>query len=359
MINWNKEFTALIRETRPSCWGNWGLNTHIQVGAVGIVDPKTGDFQLVRDQLPGIDVIEVATSKTWKMSTSQVKKKELKPEASASFKDPQTGIDLKVDSKIQWSFGSSGAMASEFAILGEKRIADLTQLNKQQKWLAEQANQVGLGSNGRISQGFGVITSAIYAISGINVGSKDKNSSFEIAGNAKALNTLLGTEPPQAGISGSFTSSSQENSLDKHVWPAQANTTSTSPIPVAYTFSSFHGDLIIPNWVNRLGSLELVVDSLFGSTYTAQVTLQYDTPDKKATTASALVIAPQSKTFGDIPLNATNIVLNVKFVELLEGTYFTKKWDAPLVQWSNGKRRVELTGVWPGKPQLRVVEEDN
>jgi hypothetical protein len=359
MINWNKQFTALVRETRPTYWGNWGLNSHIQAGAVGIVDPKSGDFKLVRDQLPGVELVEVTGSQTWEMRSSKVRKTEIKPDVSLTFKDPQTGIDLKADSNITWTFGSSGAMASEFAVIKEVRINDLTQLNKQFKWLTEQASQVGLGNGSRISQGFGIITSVIYANSGMNVGSKDKNASFGMTGNAKALNTLLGSVAPEASISGSFTSSSEENSLDKHIWPANANTASSTPIPIAYTFASFEGDLIIPKWVNTLGSFELVVDSLFGSTYTTKATLRYDTPEQKAQTFTATIVAAQSKTFGNIPLTATNIVLDVKFVELIDGTYFTKRWETPLGQWINGKRRVELSGVWPAKPVLKVVEEDN
>ncbi|UVJ44055.1 hypothetical protein NVV94_00030 [Pseudomonas sp. LS1212] len=358
MINWNKQFTALVRETRPTCWGNWGLNGHIQAGAVGIVDPKTGDFKLVCDQLPGVELIEVVNSQTWEMRTSKVKKTEMKPEASLSFKDPRTGIELKADSKIQWTFGSSGSMASEFAVVKEVRINNLTTLNKQFKWLAEQAGHVGLGNKGRISQSFGVITSVIYATSGMNVGSKDKSSSFSMTGNAKALNTLLGSMAPEASISGSFTNSSEENSLDKHIWPAQANTASSAPIPIAYTFSSFEGDLIIPNWVNTLGSFELEVNSKIGSTYTSKVALRYDTPSGPKE-EKGLVVGGQSQTFAAIPLTATNIVLEVKFVDLTDGTYYSKKWDTPLGQWISGKRRIELSGVWPFKTGLKVAEEDN
>ncbi|WP_166362157.1 hypothetical protein [Pseudomonas akapageensis] len=358
MINWNKQFTALVRETRPTCWGNWGLNSHIQAGAVGIVDPKTGDFRLVRDQLPGVKLVEVAGSQTWEMRSSKVKKTELKPEVSASFKDPQTGIELKADSKIQWTFGDSGSMASEFAVCKEVRISDLTQLNKELKWLAEQASQVGLANKGRIAQGFGVITSVIYATSGMNVGSKDKSSSFSMTGNAKALNTMLGSIAPEASISGSFTSTSEEKSLDKHIWPATANTAATAPIPVAYTFSSFEGDLIIPNWVNTLGSFELEVNSKIGSTYTAKLALRYDTPSGPEE-IKGKVIGGQSQTFAAIPLTATNIEIEVKFVDLTDGTFYKKKWDTPLGQWINGKRRLELSGVWPFKTGLKVLEEDN
>lgn len=355
MVNWNKEFTALIRENQAAYWGNWGLDSRIRAGAVGIVNPSTGEFKLVRDQLPGVSLSENEVSKKWEMRSSKVKKTVVRPKVSGSFTDPQTGTTLNIDSDIEWKFESTGSMASEFAVVKEVSIMDLTHLNKEFKWLAQQASQVAYGSDGRISQGFGVITSVIYASSGLNVGAKDKNASFVISGNADALNTLLGSGSPKASISGSFTSTKEQKSLVKHIWPETAITASSTPIPIAYTFTSFEGDMIIPEWVDKFGSFVLEVDSLFGSTYTASLTLEYDTPEKPNQTVPGFVIAGQSDTFGNIPLTATNIKLEVNFKDLKNGTTLGDGWKTPLGQWTGGKCRVELSGVWPGVPKMKVV----
>lgn len=44
---WNRTFSELIRRSRPAYWGNWALNSQIRPGAVGFVDPESGDFKSV------------------------------------------------------------------------------------------------------------------------------------------------------------------------------------------------------------------------------------------------------------------------------------------------------------------------
>ena len=55
MTEWNLIFTQLIRTSRPTYWGNWGLVPDIHPGAVGKVDQGTGNFELVEDCVPGVN----------------------------------------------------------------------------------------------------------------------------------------------------------------------------------------------------------------------------------------------------------------------------------------------------------------
>lgn len=130
-------------------------------------------------------------------------------------------------------------------------------IHDQYDWLYAQAEKVGMASNGRIAEGFGVVTSVILADSGVNAGAKSKNAKFSLSGSASGLNALLG----ENGISGkggaSFISNRDASSVESHTLPAQDGQIATIPLPVAYSFASFGPDrLIIPIWVKRSAACE-------------------------------------------------------------------------------------------------------
>ncbi len=88
-----------------------------------------------------------------------------------SATDPDTSTECAAGVEVKWDFASVGSIASEFGIASETFISDLTTLGKPDtyKWLYDQAQSVSMGSNGQIAQGFGVVTSAVHAHSGLNV----------------------------------------------------------------------------------------------------------------------------------------------------------------------------------------------
>jgi len=351
-MNWNRSFTDLIRNGRPAYWGNWTLAPNIKPGAVGFVSPDSGDFTLVKEETPGLTLNTRGIPNQWKLSSSNVHRTESNVNLDGSATDPDTGTKVTAGVEVKWDFSSVGSVASEFSIASETFISDLTLLTKPDtvKWLSDQAQSVSMGSNGQMAQGFGVVTSAIYAHSGLNVGSQDDSSSFSIAGSAGAVHDMLGG----ANGKGSFVSTRQNKSVDQHLWPYQAEQLATSPIPIAYTFASFDGSLLIPNWITRLGAFEIFFDNKPGCTYITHIQIGYDTPKGPQKDEFSLT-GGISRTVGNIPLNATNIRVDVKFQGMINSDHYTFSWPSPLGQWLTGRRVIEMTGVWPGQTHAREL----
>ncbi|MNJ31517.1 hypothetical protein D3C77_261560 [compost metagenome] len=254
---------------------------------------------------------------------------------------------------MKWDFASTGSIASEFGIASESYLADLTVLTQPQtlQWLKDQANRVSMASSNGIAQGFGVVTSVIYATSGLNVGSQDNSSSFSITGSVGGVQDLLAS----ADAKGSYVSTNQTKSVDQHLWPDKAGTLASQSIPIAYTFASFDGELLIPNWINRLGGLEILFNNQPGCTYITSITLDYDTPSGKQHQSFSLS-GGLSKTVGNIPLNATNITAQVSFKGMMNNDNYSFSWPSPLGQWLTGSREIQMTGVWPGKTSAKDLQ---
>lgn len=351
-MNWNRSFTDLIRNGRPAYWGNWTLAPNIKPGAVGFVSPDSGDFTLVREEAPGLALSTRGIPNQWKLSSTNVQRTESNVNLDGSGTDPETGTKITAGVEVKWDFASVGSLASEFSIASETFISDLTSLTRPDtvKWLSDQAQSVSMGSNGQMAQGFGVVTSAVYAHSGLNVGSQDNSSSFSIAGSAGAVHDMLGG----ANGKGSFVSTSQNKSVDQHLWPYQAEQLASAPIPIAYTFASFDGTLLIPNWITRLGAFEIFFDNKPGCTYITHIQMSYDTPKGPQKDEFSLT-GGISKTVGNIPLSATNIKVDVKFQGMVNSDHYGFSWPNPLGQWLTGRRVIEMTGVWPGQTHAREL----
>ncbi|MCT7311574.1 hypothetical protein N5J06_11500 [Ralstonia sp. CHL-2022] len=344
-MQWNRAFTDLIRNGRAAYWGNWTLAPTIKPGAVGFVSPDTGDFTPVKPETPGVAVNTRTVPNQWKLSTNNVHRTETSVKLDGSATDPESGTKINAGVEVKWEFSAVGSIASEFGIASESYINDLTQLTRPEtiKWLAEQAQSVSMGSGGNIAQGFGVVTSVILANSGLNVGSQDNNSSFSITGSAGAVHDMLGS----ATGKGSFVSVNQTKSVDQHLWPFEPGKQAPAPIPVAYTFASFDGNLLIPNWITRLGGFEIYFNNKSGCTYVTHIKLRFNTPQGPRSDEFSLS-GGISKTVANIPLNATDIQVDVKFQGVVNSDNYSFRWPSPLGQWLTGRREIEMTGVWPG-----------
>lgn len=127
---------------------------------------------------------------------------------------------------------------------------------------------------------------------------------------------------------------------------------------MAYYFASYAGSrVLIPSWVGKIGVLNLHVDSKASSltTYVTKVTLAYQTPSGPVEHSST-VIGGSSASFGDIPLTATEMVLTAEFVNIGANTRKSLKWNTPATEWLGGTRTVNLTGTWPGSPEMIEVK---
>lgn len=356
MTNFNQQFTQLIRASRPAYWGNWALSSQIQPGAVGMIDPASGEFKLVNLQLPGISIKETLLTQTWKLSSENVQRQENSLGVAGSGTDPNTGIQVKAETEVKWSFKKAGGIVSEFSVHSEKGIEDLTAIHHQYAWLAEQAKYVNMGSDGKIHQGFGVITNVIYANSGLNIGTVEKESSFAIDGSVEGMSAMLGDKGPKVGVKGSYLSCKTEKKLDSHIWPKDPSSEPATPMPIAFDFVSFEEDLLIPNWIKNLGSFEIFFKNLAGCTYICRVKLAYDSAQGRVEEAFS-ISGGLSRTVGNIPLDAKNIKVDIEFVGMFSSDKYSRHWANPLGQWLNGQRHINFGGVWPGRTKVQVEEE--
>lgn len=359
-IKWNRLYTDLLRDSRMTLWGNWALNPIIKPGAVGIVDPASGDFTLVKDSMPGVHTTRVEQGRRWVISSKDVTRTTAKANVSGTVFDPTTGTQVKPELTIEWTFGKEESISSEFALNAEQRLSDLTLIHEQFDWLYSQAEKVGMASNGTIAEGFGVVNSVIYADSGINAGSKCRNAKFSLSGTSSGLNSLLGEGASSGNGGATFISSRDSAAIESHTLPARDGEKASEPLPVAYSFTSFGpGKLLIPSWVRKIGALHLQVDSKASSatTYVAKVQLSYDIPGKDRVVQTATVTGGMSANFS-IPLEAGNLEFVAEFVCIGDNEIVKRQWKSPLSQWVGGRRTINLYGIWPGSPSIKVVEED-
>jgi hypothetical protein len=361
MSDWNNRFTDLIRQSRPNLWGNWALASQVQPGAVGFVDPSTGAFKLVAPSLPGVSIQEDHTASTWKLSSEGVSRHQGDAKGQASIVDPNTGLRVSPEVEFIWKFEKKDSLASEFAIAKEATVSNLGALSDQYEWLLSEAKKVGFAQGEKIAQGFGVITQVIYAQSGVNIGANDRDSSYTLGGSADALHALLGEAGPKASVKASYGYSRATRSVDKHIWPATEGQAAQSPIPLAYSFSSFEGTTVLPAWRGRVDRLAIHLDSKASkaTTYTTRAMLHYTLHGVRKAEPVVVISGGLSGSFANIPLDATQVTLELTFLGLVKNVKQTFNWDLPLAQWPLGNMHIDITGTWPGKPEAIIRNDLN
>jgi hypothetical protein len=358
-IRRNRTYTDLLRGTYRTMWGNWGLNSYIKPGAVGIVDSDSGEFKLVADCLPGVEISKNQQSRKWDFKSNGVSSRGISANVGGLIFDPATGTEIKPNAALEWTFDKENSITSEFAISGEHAISNLTILHDQYDWLLDQARKLNMATAAGISEGFGVVTSVVYASSGLNAAAKKNKASFSVSGSASGLNRLLGEKGTSGSGKASYVFSNSSSEVEMHTLPAKSGDVATAPLPIAYTFASFAGSrVLIPSWIGKIGVLNLLVDSKATSmtTYTTKIKLSYQTPAGPVE-ESRTVIGGSSTSFGEIPLTATEMVLTAEFINIGANTRKSLKWNTPASEWLGGTRTVNLTGTWPGAPDMTEVRD--
>lgn len=355
MANWNTQFTQMIRKTNQAFWGNWSLSSEIAPGAVGILDPQTGTFKLIAESIPGVspkNFLKNTVSSDWDAMSSDVSRTETNVDLAAEATDPDTGITGKAGLAIAWKFGREGSMVSKCALDAESVLNDPDAiLGSNIDWLVQRATQSGMASDKGIAQGFGVITSVLYARSGLNVGSLSEDNTFTLTGTASGVQKMVG----EASGKGSYTSANATKSVDKHLWPSETGKVAADSVPIAFTFASFDGRLLLPRWINMIGAFRLSILNNHGGTYIVDAHLEYDTP-RGHINADATASGGLTATFADIPLDASNITLEVGFRGMFTSEKHNFKWANPRGQWVSGARHIDVYGVWPG--ETRAVDAE-
>lgn len=351
MSSWNNNFTTLLRKDRPTLWGNWSLDPSIKPGAVGIVDSATGNFTLVNSQMPGSQTVDSTYTQDWDVKSSHVSETQSDVTLDGSATDPETGTKITAGLEVKWGFKDAGSLTSQFSVAKETSLKDFsTAIANQMDWLEQQAASVNMKTSSGISQGFCVITGVIYANSGLNVGATNKSSDFSITGSVSGINAMLGDS---ASGKGSYVSTSETESMDKHLWPSAANTLPTGLVPVAFEVASFDGTFIIPQWTHLLSSFELVLDNSHGGTYIAHGKLTYEVNGETKSDSNS-ASGGMTSSISNIPINALNVKYKVTFTASSTKKEFT--WGSPINQWLSGKRHIDVKGVWPGKPSAKDRE---
>lgn len=350
--NWNLGFTQMLRNTQPSYWGNWTLDANVAAGAVGIVNTSTGAFQYV-STLPGAQVATTtAPSNEWKVQSSDVTQTTASANLDGSVTDPETGTKVQAGLEMTWSFGSEGSLSSTFLLANQTYLTDPAhQMLVNMDWLAEQAKDAGMYEDGQITQGFGVVTQALMAVSGLNLGSQSKNSSFSITGSAAATNAMAGN----AGVDakGSYAQTKSSSSFEQHLWPSESNVVATTLMPVAFQFASFVGQTPVLGWTTNISGINILLDDSHGGTYIVEGNASYKVAGQGQST-HASVSGGRATMMDSIPANATSLTLDLAFKGMFSDEKHRFVWPSPIGQFPNGQIFIDLFGVWPGA--TRAVE---
>lgn len=349
---WNKAFTALARNTNLATWGNWALNSGIQAGAVGILDPTTGSFTPIT-QMPGADILSNQVGYSWSLESSSVHRTESSVDFKGGYKDPSSGVTVNAGLQVEWGFSEEGGISSQATIVGEDMVNDFTSLMQEQyDWLYKQAKAANYVTPSGILQGFGMITHVRRCNGGINLGSLTKESTFSLTGSVDGVKQMTGGGSASGSIKGSYKDMKASASFERHNWPSGANEVPPTDVGITYQFATFSGKTIMPSWIMPIQDFTIHLDNAHGGTYIVDMTVTYNIPGS-SDVQTKKVTAPggQYKTIDGIPLNAYNLEVKCSF---RAGDTFHFNWPNPAANWLTGQRTIDCSGVWPWKSVAKV-----
>lgn len=335
MKDLNALYTELIRQSRPSYWGNWSLDKEVQPGAIGMVLPDSGEFRGTGKTIAGVDTIGVKSNNKWCMKSENIKKHELNLSGDAN------AANNKAELEVRWHFDNENSICSEFSVACESYLENyLSAIMDQWEDLYEEAEKANMaGDNMDISQGFGVITHVIYAKSGLNIASRSKNSEFSITGSLQGIKSLLGEASGEAG----FTTVSRSENVESHIWPDDGVCKNPQLVPIAFAFASFEGKRIIPNWTDTIRDLCICMKNK--GTYIVDAICTYEDDSNKEHRKDIRISGGMNKNIS-LPLDAKNIRLELDYQATGQDRIIN--WRSPLGEWEKGKRTIIIKGIWPG-----------
>ena len=344
-----------MRQSRSTVFANWSNDPGVDIGAIGYVDPITGEFTRVGKIAEGSGYfIDSERSETWEVAASDTHRSSGEVNLDAAYTDPETGIKVTGAVKSEWKFSNSDSVAAKYVVAKESKTKNVGVMARE-NWqtIATAAyNNNYLGDNDNIYQGFGVITDVIWAKRGVAIGGVKEGSSFSMTATAG----FFSPKNDSVKITPKFFSKSTSDSVVSHVFPLDEGSASAETmVPVAYVFTSFEGKKPIPGWTKPINQLELHIYSKPGSTYITKWDVSYDTDNEKGKTNSGSFPAPQNGTVY-LPKDASNVELHVKLPGIFSHNYCTFNWHDPINQWADGRKELSTYGVWPGEG--RCKDED-
>lgn len=348
-IYWNRALTDMIRRNRPSMWGNWSLNANIAVGAIGALDPESGDFTLF-DTLQTRPCDTVTVDYQWSMMSSNVRKTGGTSNIAGRY-DPTTGTEVTVEADVKWDFSESGEIVSTFQPAQHftlSRRGNTIALQMDQIIKAAQANGYMNGTD--ITQGFGVVTEVIMAEAGMNIGAETSGSSFSMKGSVAGMAGMTDSDQAKASLKGSYFSDSSTGSINSFIWPQNAGETASSLVPIAFVFSSFGpNNVLIPVWVAKISEFIIDIDNAHGGTYIVDVSVRGSVDGIDRDLGSAKISGGQSRSITGIPLSTLNLTVSLSFET---GPTLLQTWPTPLSQIPTGEVLLDVYGVAPGAPSV-------
>ncbi|CAM3642282.1 hypothetical protein [Parendozoicomonas haliclonae] len=359
---WAHNFTTLLRSAEPDQWGNWNLDTSITPGAVGYIDTNSGEFVRLA-VMPGTTSTTTPLSASIKLSTDYVTSRQFNVNLDDDIPvhiTPGATVTPNIGLTAEWEFKRSGSLAVQWATESQEQIDNpVTTMTQNLTWLESEAGKVGMyDSEYGIQQGFGMVTGVVWARSGMNAGSLSDSSTLSFTGKVNGIESMFGLDGANSNNSAAFSSMSTDGALNTYSWPATSNTTTSTLIPIAYSFASASGTTIIPSWIGTVNAFEIVLNNTHSS-YIVEADLEYVTTEGKTVTSSTSVTGGLSTSLSDIPLDATNLSLKLRFVGTIHSSYYTMHWEKPLGHWLTGQRHIDLYGIWPGPTSYKILEEDN
>lgn len=356
---WNLAFTNMIRQTNQAAWGNWDLNPAIRPGAVGFINTDTGSFTYVAT-VPNAKILEDILYQSWQLESSSVSFTESEVDFKGGYKDPSSGLEVKVGLDVAWSFSTANSIVSRATLSGRSMVDDFgVLLDKQHEWdwLLATAKSVNYANAQGILQGFGMITSVANCIGGINIGSKEEKSSFSLVGSVDGVKAMTGGGEASVGVKGSYKEKKESKAFDSRTWPVAHDTVApnSGEVALSYQFVSFNGTTMLPSWIGRIGNFTITFDNAHGGTYIGRCYVDYAIPQQTARVSrSTTVSGGRVDSIGGIPLDAFDLKIHVDFAAGGD-EYFSV--PSPIVEWLNGSCTVDLSGVWPwgSKAVLRAT----
>ena len=164
-VKWNQKYTALLRATDQTAWGNWSLDGSVHPGAVGILNSQTGSFTHVAT-LPDFELDDEPAAAAVAIESEGVHRTSISADAKVGAGPIDVGGGFK------WEFDEAGCLTSYASVVGRTSVRDFGRaIAAQNEWLRETAAEVGYTTaDGNIVEGFGVITSVQRASLVLNMG---------------------------------------------------------------------------------------------------------------------------------------------------------------------------------------------
>lgn len=351
---WNKAFTNLLRVNDRAVWGNWTLNPAIVAGAVGIIDPETGEFTHI-DNLPGAQLATLNAAQNWYVESSGVRRTESAVEFKGGYEDPSSGLNVDVGTTVKWGFSEESSLSSNGRVTGRTVVNGFAgAMRDLYKWLYDQAEKSGYATPDGISQGFGVVTQTWDCCGAINLGSLENDSTFDLTASVDGAAAMTGAGTVKAGLKGSYKEVKASKSFERHMFPAEKDTAPLNDIAISYNFASFAGKALMPRWAGPLTGLSLFFDNKVGCTYHSTCMVDYKRPDGKGgyTThhAQESMTGGLKRTISGLPLDAYDLDVTIA---LKAGETFRFKFATPLAEWYEGQAMFEITGTWPGGASVK------